>query len=162
APAKSLNVSLQQFEARGPDDFPDTFATMAKSGSEAVVILEDAVFVSNARAIADLATKQRLPSVGFTEYAEAPGLIGYVIDFIDMDRCGGGFLGPEWQTETPVVCAAGRGPLDEAVAVMLAQVLDKHGLHARVEGVEAIASTSIFHLETKGVAMVCVSYLDTS
>src|SRR5262249_30112705 len=57
---------------------------------------------------------------------------------------------------------AGRGPLDEAVAMMLAQLLDKHGLHARVEGAEAIASTSIFHLETNGVAMVCVSYLDTS
>ena len=71
-------------------------------------------------------------------------------------------LAPEWQTETPVLCAAGRGPLDEAAAMMLAQLLDKHGLHARVEGVEAIASTSIFHLETKGVAMVCVSYLDAS
>jgi len=92
APAKSLNVSLQQFEARGPDDFPDTFAAMAKSGSEAVVILEDAVFVSNARAIADLAAKQRLPSVGFTEYAEAGGLIGYGIDFIDMYRRAGGFV----------------------------------------------------------------------
>jgi hypothetical protein len=43
---------------------------------------------------------------------------------------------------------------------MLAQLLDKHGLRARVEGVEAIASTSIFYLERKGVAMVCVSYLD--
>jgi predicted PurR-regulated permease PerM len=71
-------------------------------------------------------------------------------------------LAPEWQTEKPVVCAAGRGPLDEAVAMMLAQLLDKHGLRARVEGVETIASTSIFHLETKGVTMVCVSYLDTS
>jgi hypothetical protein len=57
-------------------------------------------------------------------------------------------------------CVAGRSPLDEAVALMLAQLLDKHGLRARVEGVEAIASTSIFHLERKGVAMVCVSYLD--
>jgi len=69
-------------------------------------------------------------------------------------------LAQEWQTETPVLCVAGRSPLDEAAALMLAQLLDKHGLHARVEGVEAIASTSIFHLETKGVAMVCVSYLD--
>jgi putative ABC transport system substrate-binding protein len=87
-----LNVSLQQFEARGPDDFPNIFATMAKSGSEAVVILEDAVFVSNARAIADLAAKQRLPSAGFTEYAEAGGLIGYGIDFIDVYRRAGGFV----------------------------------------------------------------------
>ena len=34
---------------------------MAKSGIDAVLILEDAVFVSNARAIADLATKHRAP-----------------------------------------------------------------------------------------------------
>jgi predicted PurR-regulated permease PerM len=71
-------------------------------------------------------------------------------------------LAHEWQAQTPVLCVAGRNPLDEAVALMLAQLLDKHGLRARVEGVEAIASTSIFHLETKGVAMVCVSYLDAS
>src|SRR5262249_7061011 len=51
---------------------------------------------------------------------------------------------------------------DEAVALILAQLLDKHGLRARVEGLEAIASTSIFHLEAKGVAMVCLSYLDAS
>jgi predicted PurR-regulated permease PerM len=69
-------------------------------------------------------------------------------------------LASAWQTETPVLCVAGRSPLDEAVALMLAQLLDKHGLHARVEPVEAIASTSILHLEAKGVAMVCVSYLD--
>jgi hypothetical protein len=71
-------------------------------------------------------------------------------------------LTPDWQTETPVLCVAGRGPLDEAVAMMLAQLLDKHGLRARVEGAEAIASTSIFHLETKGIVMVCASYLDAS
>jgi hypothetical protein len=71
-------------------------------------------------------------------------------------------LAPEWQTGTPVLCVAGRGPLDEAVTLMLAQLLEKHGLHVRVESAEAIASTSIFHLETKGVAMVCVSYVDTS
>jgi len=71
-------------------------------------------------------------------------------------------LAPEWQSETPVLCAPGRGPLDEAVAIILTQLLNKHGLGARVEGVEAIASTNIYHLETAGVAMICVSYLDAS
>jgi hypothetical protein len=71
-------------------------------------------------------------------------------------------LAREWQSETPVLCISGRGPLDEAAAIMLTQLLDKHGLHARVEGVEAISSTNIFHLATAGVAMVCVSYLDVS
>jgi ABC-type uncharacterized transport system substrate-binding protein len=73
-PAKSLNVRLHQFEVRGPNDFADAFVAIAKSGVDAAVILEDAVFVSNARAIAELATKQRLPSAGFDEFAEAGGL----------------------------------------------------------------------------------------
>jgi len=85
-PAKSLNIRLQRFEVRGPDDFEDAFAAMAKSGIDAVVILEDAVFVSNARAIADLAAKYRLLSAGFNEYAVASGLIGYGVDFLDMYR----------------------------------------------------------------------------
>ena len=46
--------------------------------------------------------------------------------------------------------------------MMLAQLLDKHGLRARVHGVETIASTSIFHLDTSGAMIVCVSYLDAS
>jgi putative tryptophan/tyrosine transport system substrate-binding protein len=92
APAQSLNITLQQIAMSGPNDFANAFATMAKSGVDAFVILEDAVFVSNARAIADLAVKQRLPSAGFSEYAEAGGLIGYGIDFIDMYRRAGVFI----------------------------------------------------------------------
>jgi predicted PurR-regulated permease PerM len=69
-------------------------------------------------------------------------------------------LAPAWQTETPVLCIAGRGPLDEAVAIMMAQLLQKHGLGARVEGVGPSEPASISHLEDKRVAMVCLSYLD--
>jgi hypothetical protein len=69
---------------------------------------------------------------------------------------------PEWQADTPVLCAAGRGPLDEAAATMLAQLLEKHGLGARVEGAEAIASSNILRLETSGLAMVCLSYFNAS
>jgi putative ABC transport system substrate-binding protein len=90
--AKSLDVSLQQFEVRAPDDFANAFAAMAKNGVDAVVILEDAVFVSNARAIADLAAKHRLPSAGFNEFAETGGLIGYGVDFLEMYRRAAGFV----------------------------------------------------------------------
>jgi putative ABC transport system substrate-binding protein len=85
-PAKSMNIRLQQFEVRGANDFADAFAAMPKSGVDAIVILEDAVFVSNARMIADLSAKQRLPSAGFDEFAKAGGLIGYGIDFLEMYR----------------------------------------------------------------------------
>jgi predicted PurR-regulated permease PerM len=69
-------------------------------------------------------------------------------------------LAPEWQADAPVLCVAGRGPLDEAAAAMLAQLLQKHGLGTRVEGADAVATMNILRLETSGVAMVCLSYLD--
>ena len=69
-------------------------------------------------------------------------------------------LARDWQSESPVLCVAGRGPLDEAVAAIAAQLLGKHGLAARVEGAEAIASTNVFRLQTDGTVLVCLSYLD--
>ncbi|MGA7166646.1 MAG: hypothetical protein WBX37_22245, partial [Pseudolabrys sp.] len=67
-----------------------------------------------------------------------------------------------WRGEAPVLCIAGRTGLDEAVAVMLAQILSKQGIGTRLEGVDVLSSANIFRLETKGIAMVCVSFLNTS
>ena len=71
-------------------------------------------------------------------------------------------LTPDWQGECPVLCLAGRTPLDEAAAVLFTQLANAHGLAARVESADAISSSNIFKLDTTGVAMVCLSYLDTS
>jgi predicted PurR-regulated permease PerM len=67
-----------------------------------------------------------------------------------------------WQSQTPILCVAGRGPLDEAAAAIFAQLLERHGLSARVEPADAIASPNLFRLETEGIALVCISYLDNS
>jgi predicted PurR-regulated permease PerM len=67
-----------------------------------------------------------------------------------------------WRGEAPVLCVAGRGPLDEASSAMLAQLLRKHGLGARVIGYEAVSRDRIRDLDLTGVAMVCISYLDIS
>jgi hypothetical protein len=53
-------------------------------------------------------------------------------------------LAPECQADRPVLCVAGRGPLDEAVSIMLAQLLEKHGLRARVEGADAVLLRTFF------------------
>ena len=71
-------------------------------------------------------------------------------------------LPPEWQGEHPVLCLAGRSLVDEAAAIMLAQLSTAHGLAARVEGAEALSTTNVFRLETTGVAIVCLVYLDAS
>ncbi|MET3846059.1 putative PurR-regulated permease PerM [Bradyrhizobium sp. OAE829] len=69
-------------------------------------------------------------------------------------------LPPDWQSEHPVLCVAGRSRLDEAAAIMLAQLSTAHGLAARVEGAEALSTTNVFRLDTTGVAVVCLVYLD--
>jgi predicted PurR-regulated permease PerM len=69
-------------------------------------------------------------------------------------------LTPAWQGAAPVLCLAGRGPLDEAASSILAQLLGKHGLGARVAPHQAASRDGIARLNTEGVAMVCVSYLE--
>ena len=71
-------------------------------------------------------------------------------------------LAPEWSGAAPILCVAGRGPLDEAAGAMLAQLLAKHGLRARVVSQSASARGHIEALDVTGVAMVCVSYLEAS
>ncbi|WP_336491179.1 AI-2E family transporter [Methylobacterium nigriterrae] len=65
-----------------------------------------------------------------------------------------------WRTEAPVLCIAGRGSLDEAASTILAQLLRKHGLGARVAPHEAVSRGRVRDLDLSGVAMICISYLD--
>jgi len=73
-----------------------------------------------------------------------------------------GHLAPEWSGSAPVLCVAGRGPLDEAACTMLVQLLGKHGLRARVVSQDAASRAYINSLDVGGVAMVCISYLEAS
>src|ERR1700744_5862048 len=68
----------------------------------------------------------------------------------------------EWKGDSPVLCVGGRTALDEAAAIMFAQLCNAHGLRARVEGPGALSTNSIFRLETEGVTLVCLSYLNAS
>jgi len=66
----------------------------------------------------------------------------------------------EWRSATPVLCIAGRGVLDEAASMMLAQLLEKQGFATRLVVHAATTRSAIGALDTSGVAMVCLSYLD--
>src|SRR4051812_37627290 len=71
-------------------------------------------------------------------------------------------LPPDWRGEHPVLCVAGRSLIDEAAAIMLVQLSTAHGLPARVEAAEALSTTNVFRLDTTGVAIVCLIYLDAN
>ena len=63
-------------------------------------------------------------------------------------------------SEGTVLCIAGRGRLDEAVCAMMAQVLGKRGVRARVVPHGAISRKEIGSLDLNGVSVLCVSYLE--
>ncbi len=84
--ASELNVVLSRFHARSPADLDGAFAAMAKESVDALAVIEDVVLIANFKRIAELAVKQRLPSISFIEYADAGGLFGYGVNFLALYR----------------------------------------------------------------------------
>jgi putative ABC transport system substrate-binding protein len=78
--AQALKVHLQVLKVRRLDELEAVFQ-LAQKQTEAVTVLEDGLFLANAGRIADLATKHRMPTIGFEEYGEAGGLLAYGVDF---------------------------------------------------------------------------------
>ncbi len=67
-----------------------------------------------------------------------------------------------WADSRSVLCIAGRGPLDEAAASMLVQLLGKHGMGGRLVPYTAVGRDLIDTLDVTGAKMACISYLDIS
>ncbi len=84
--AKSLKLGLQLFPVRERSELDGTLATIAKRRVDALVVPEYSMFVASARAISRLALEHRLPTMGFSEFAEAGGLLGYGYDGADLFR----------------------------------------------------------------------------
>jgi putative ABC transport system substrate-binding protein len=80
--AQSLNVKVQRLEMRQLDSL-DAAITAAKTQVDAFVVPDEQLFSSGGAParIADLAIRNRLPSIGFTGYAESAGLIDYGVNF---------------------------------------------------------------------------------
>jgi predicted PurR-regulated permease PerM len=68
-------------------------------------------------------------------------------------------LAPDWPGTT-VLCIAGRGSLDQAAAAMLAQLLAKRGIGARVVPSGEVSVANLPRLDVAGVRMAYLSYLE--
>jgi predicted PurR-regulated permease PerM len=71
-------------------------------------------------------------------------------------------LPEQWRTQKPVLCIPGLGLLDETVALMVAQLVERQGIGARAEQVDALSMARIFSLDTKDVALVCLCYVENA
>jgi predicted PurR-regulated permease PerM len=63
-----------------------------------------------------------------------------------------------WSGKRAVLCLASRSPLDEAACLLLQQLLEKHGIGARVQPFADIASARSFKIDAQDAPLVCLSY----
>ena len=84
--AKMLNLTISKFEVRGPEDFKGIYAALVKQRVDAIVLPDDDFITANQSRIIDVADKQRLPSVGRADFAQAGGTIGYSVNILDLYR----------------------------------------------------------------------------
>ena len=81
-PARALKIKLQSLDVRNPKlDFEEAFQIAAKLRVDALVVVSGALSLSYRKQIADLAIKNRLPSMHErSEEVEAGGLMSYSAD----------------------------------------------------------------------------------
>jgi len=85
--APNLRLQLGTFEARTLDDLDGAFVAVSKDRPDALLILADPMLGSQAKRIADLAVRHRLPAVSMIRgYAEAGALATYGQSFADSYR----------------------------------------------------------------------------
>jgi putative ABC transport system substrate-binding protein len=85
--ADALKVRLQYLDVLGPEDIETAFREAHKGRAEAVLALQGFVLSSQAKQIAELAVKGRLPSMYYRrDYVENGGLMSYGVIQSDLDR----------------------------------------------------------------------------
>jgi putative ABC transport system substrate-binding protein len=99
--AKVLNLELHPIEVRGPAEFDSAFSAWAKKKIQALVVSDNSLFTTNATAIAALAAKQRLPSIGPLELTESGGLMAYGVTWSEQFRRAAYFVDKILKGEKP-------------------------------------------------------------
>jgi len=85
--APALGIRLQIVKARETDEFDRAFREITKANADALTVLPSIMFNSEAKRLADLAIKNRLPAVfQFREYVDAGGLMAYGASLADLTR----------------------------------------------------------------------------
>ncbi len=93
AAAVTLKVSLQFFDARGPDDLPKAFDAITRERAAALLVLPDAVTLAHRAPILDFTARQRLPALyPFREMVDDGGLMCYGPNLAENFRLAAGYV----------------------------------------------------------------------
>ena len=87
AAAASLGLAVQLMEARAPERLDAAFVAMTNARADALFILADPLFFAHRTRLAQLAARNRLPTVyGLREHVEAGGLMSYGPSLLHLYR----------------------------------------------------------------------------
>jgi putative ABC transport system substrate-binding protein len=88
APARALKIRLQPLELRGPNpDFEGAFQAATAGRANGLITVQGSLLTRHAKWIADLAIKNRLPSMHErSDYVEAGGLMSYSANDAESSR----------------------------------------------------------------------------
>jgi putative ABC transport system substrate-binding protein len=83
----AVGVQLQYLEIQAPKDIEIAFRAASQEHAEGVLVLTTPVLISRRKQVAELAVKDRLPTIyGRPEYVEDGGLLSYATSFTDLSR----------------------------------------------------------------------------
>ena len=90
--ARTLKLEVNVFRLVGEAGLDAAFAAMAKNRADAIVVANQAEFITRSAHLAELAIKHRVPLVGNQEFAAAGALVGYGASILDNFRRVGYFV----------------------------------------------------------------------
>lgn len=90
---RKMELSISPFAAQSSEEFAPTFKRIVQEGAQALIIMGDTYFLSQAPRLAALALEHRLPSAHTaSDYADVGGLLAFGIDIPDNFRRAAGYV----------------------------------------------------------------------
>jgi len=100
--ARSLAIQTELLDVRSKEDIPRAFERAAQQGVEGLLVGPDAVTQQHRGLIANLAGRQRLPTIyAAREYVEAGGLMSYGVSYPDLYRRAAGMVDKIFKGASP-------------------------------------------------------------
>ena len=85
--APTLGLSIQTMAVDSPDELETAVSTAARERAGGLLVMQDAMFLSERTRLAEFVAKYRLPAIyGIREHAEAGGLMAYAASRPEMFR----------------------------------------------------------------------------
>jgi hypothetical protein len=119
---------------------------------ERMVLIRDAV----ADIVDDLSDHKDIPKPAGEAVAEALTNVARVSPSETARELAG-----QGRSRKPVLCIPGLSLIDEALALILAQLLERKGVDARAEEAGAWSKSRVASLDVKDVALICLCYMET-